>query len=82
MKLTKKSRLLIAAAFAASLVMTGCGKTQIGYIDGDRIIMVSLMGMRHLKKLFRMIEGVPYRHIRRLVSIAHLVKQRRRRGKC
>ena len=38
MKLTKKSRLLIAAAFAASLVMTGCGKTQIGYIDGDRIM--------------------------------------------
>ena len=36
MKLTKKSRLLIAAAFAASLVMTGCGKTQIGYIDGSR----------------------------------------------
>ena len=38
MKLTKKSRLLLAAAFAASLVMTGCGKTQIGYIDGDRIM--------------------------------------------
>ena len=38
MKLTKKSRLLIAAAFAATLVMSGCGQTKIGYIDGDRIM--------------------------------------------
>ena len=30
--------MLIACAFAATLVMSGCGKTQIGYIDGDRIM--------------------------------------------
>ena len=38
MKFTKKSTVLIACAFAATLVMSGCGKTQIGYIDGDRIM--------------------------------------------
>lgn len=38
-------------------------------IDGDRIIVVSLMGMRHLKKLFHMLEDVPYRHVRRLVTM-------------
>ena len=38
MKLTKKSTALIACAFAATLLMSGCGKTQIGYIDGDRIM--------------------------------------------
>lgn len=38
MKFTKKSTVLLAAAFAATLLMSGCGKTQIGYIDGDRIM--------------------------------------------
>lgn len=38
MKFTKKSTALLACAFAATLVMSGCGKTQIGYIDGDRIM--------------------------------------------
>ena len=38
MKFTKKSIALLACAFAAMLVMSGCGKTQIGYIDGDRIM--------------------------------------------
>lgn len=38
MKFTKKSIALLACAFAATLVMSGCGKTQIGYIDGDRIM--------------------------------------------
>lgn len=38
MKFTKKSIALLAYAFAATLVMSGCGKTQIGYIDGDRIM--------------------------------------------
>lgn len=38
MKFTKKSIAFLACAFAAMLVMSGCGKTQIGYIDGDRIM--------------------------------------------
>ena len=35
MKLTKKSRALLVLAVAAMLVMSGCGKAKIGYIDGD-----------------------------------------------
>lgn len=38
MKLTKKSRALLALGFGAMLVMSGCGQTRIGYIDGDRIM--------------------------------------------
>ena len=38
MKLTKKSRALLVLGVAAMLVMSGCGKAKIGYIDGDRIM--------------------------------------------
>ena len=38
MKLTKKSRALLLIGVAAMLVMSGCGKAKIGYIDGDRIM--------------------------------------------
>ena len=38
MKLTKKSRALLLLGVAAMLVMSGCGKAKIGYIDGDRIM--------------------------------------------
>jgi len=38
MNLTKKSRVLLGLGFAAMLVMSGCGQTRIGYIDGDRIM--------------------------------------------
>ena len=38
MKLTKKSRALLLIGVAAMLVMRGCGKAKIGYIDGDRIM--------------------------------------------
>ena len=38
MKLTKKSRALLVLGVAAVLVMSGCGKAKIGYIDGDRIM--------------------------------------------
>lgn len=55
-------------------------------IDNDRIIVVSLMGMPQLKKLFHMIEGVPYRHVRRLVTLnqkqTELDKKRYTRGWC
>ena len=36
MKLTKKSRALLLIGVAAMLVMSGCGKAKIGYVDGDR----------------------------------------------
>lgn len=38
MKITKKSRALLLIGVAAMLVMSGCGKAKIGYIDGDRIM--------------------------------------------
>ncbi len=38
MKITKKSRALLLLGVAAMLVMSGCGKAKIGYIDGDRIM--------------------------------------------
>ena len=38
MKLTKKSRAPLLIGVAAMLVMSGCGKAKIGYIDGDRIM--------------------------------------------
>lgn len=38
MKLTKKSSALLLIGVAAMLVMSGCGKAKIGYIDGDRIM--------------------------------------------
>lgn len=38
MKLRKKSLGLLAAAFAATLLMSGCGQAKIGYIDGSRVM--------------------------------------------
>lgn len=37
MKLRKKSTALLAAAFAAMMLMSGCGQVKIGYIDGERV---------------------------------------------
>ncbi len=37
MKLRKRSTVLLAAAFASMMLMSGCGQAKIGYIDGDRV---------------------------------------------
>ena len=37
MKLRKKSMVLLTAALAAMMLMSGCGKAKIGYIDGERV---------------------------------------------
>src|SRR5574344_1396469 len=37
MKLRKKSTVLLLAALASMVLMSGCGKAKIGYIDGDRV---------------------------------------------
>lgn len=37
MKLRKRTTVLIAAAFASMMLMSGCGQARIGYIDGDRV---------------------------------------------
>lgn len=37
MKLRRKSKVLLVAAMAATLLMSGCGQVKIGYIDGERI---------------------------------------------
>ena len=38
MKLRKKSVGLLAAAFAATMLMSGCGQVKIGYIEGSRVM--------------------------------------------
>ena len=38
MKHKKKSSAVLVQAVASMLVMSGCGKAKIGYIDGDRIM--------------------------------------------
>ena len=38
MKLTKKKSVLLGAAFASLFLFAGCGKTNIGYVDGDRLM--------------------------------------------
>ena len=38
MKLRKKTVGLLAAAFAATLLMSGCGQVKIGYIEGSRVM--------------------------------------------
>ena len=38
MKLSKKAVVLLASALFSAALMSGCGKTQIGYIDGFRVL--------------------------------------------
>ena len=38
MKLRKKTVGLLAAAFAATMLMSGCGQVKIGYIEGSRVM--------------------------------------------
>ncbi|MDD7055404.1 MAG: OmpH family outer membrane protein [Selenomonadaceae bacterium] len=38
MKLSKKAVVLLASALFSVALMSGCGKTQIGYIDGSRVM--------------------------------------------
>ncbi len=38
MKLKKKSAALLMAALLSMALMSGCGKAQIGYIDGSRVM--------------------------------------------
>ena len=38
MKLSKKAVVLLASALFSVALMSGCGKTQIGYIDGCRVM--------------------------------------------
>ena len=38
MKLSKKAVVLLASALFSAALMSGCGKTQIGYIDGSRVM--------------------------------------------
>ena len=38
MKLSKKAVVLLASALFSAALMSGCGKTQIGYIDGTRVM--------------------------------------------
>lgn len=38
MKLRKKTTALVAGAFAAMMLMSGCGQVKIGYIDGSRVV--------------------------------------------
>ena len=40
MKLRKKTVGLLAAAFAATMLMSGCGQVKIGYIEGSNGILV------------------------------------------
>lgn len=38
MKLRKKTVGLLVAAFAATMLMSGCGQVKIGYIEGSRVM--------------------------------------------
>ena len=38
MKLSKKAVVLLASALFSAALMSGCGKTQIGYLDGSRVM--------------------------------------------
>lgn len=38
MKLRKKTVGLLAAAFATTMLMSGCGQVKIGYIEGSRVM--------------------------------------------
>jgi len=38
MKLSKKAAVLMTAALFSAAMMSGCGKTNIGYIDGARVM--------------------------------------------
>lgn len=37
MKFSKKATAAILAAFAASMLLTGCGQVKVGYINGERV---------------------------------------------
>jgi outer membrane protein len=41
MKWKKGTLALIAGAFAATLLMSGCGQTRIGYVDSERLMKES-----------------------------------------
>ena len=45
MKLRKKSVGLLAAAFAATMLMSGCGQVKIGYIEGSPLALRGKTGI-------------------------------------